>query len=251
MLARLPAAPSPERDLARRQPEACETAIDPARERANVVRSRLVRAGLVILITLIASHARAEPSDRTVFYTGLALAPPTYLVGVALHEGSHALAAKLVGASVTEMHLFPPGRDPRGNFRFGWTYVRGLKTKGDRVFFYIAPKLTDVLLLGGFAALVLTDAWPENRYGQVALTAFATGLWVDYAKDLFAFRKTNDVPKVLDLWCMRGWKQLPARLVYAATIVGLGFVVARGYERTFDETDPAAARIAPLVRSTF
>ena len=209
-----------------------------------------MRAGFVVLL-LLASPVRAEPSDRTVFYTGLALAPPTYLVGVALHEGSHALAAKLVGAEVTEIHLFPPGRDPRGNFRFGWTYVRGLKTKRDRAVFYLAPKLTDVLLLGGFAALVLTDAWPENRYGQVALTAFATGLWVDYSKDVFAFHKANDVPKVLDLWCMRGWRQLPARLVYAATIVGLGLIVARGYERTFDEPDRAAARIAPLVQRTF
>ena len=40
------------------------------------------------------------------------------------------------------------------------------------------------LLLGGFAALVFTSAWPSNKYGELALTVGATGLWVDFAKDV-------------------------------------------------------------------
>src|SRR5204863_4968909 len=71
-----------------------------------------MRAVLVIL-ALASATARAEPSDKTLVYTGLALAPPTYLIGVALHEGSHAIAAELVGADVVDVHLFPPGRDPK------------------------------------------------------------------------------------------------------------------------------------------
>jgi hypothetical protein len=102
-------------------------------------------------------------------------------------------------------------------------------------------------LLGGFAALVFTGAWPHNRYGQLALTVFATGLWIDFSKDVVLFSPTNDVVKVFDLWCMTGWRQLPARLVYAGLVVGLGFIVARGYERTFDRTpDTSPTAIAPL-----
>jgi len=205
----------------------------------------------LVVICLLAGAARAEPSDRTIFFTGLALAPPDYLLGTTLHEGSHALAAKLVGAEVTAFHVFPPGHDPQGHFRFGWTYVRGLRSKSDRVIFYIAPKITDTLLLGGFAALVFTNAWPDNRYAQVALTVFATGLWVDYSKDVVVFKKSNDVPKVFDLWCMNGWKQVPARLVYAPTIVGLGAIVAHGFRRTFDDDGATAARIVPIVGRAF
>jgi hypothetical protein len=210
-----------------------------------------VRAIVLVFLFASGASARADPGDRTLVYVGLGLAPPMYLLGTTIHEGSHALAGELVGADVTDFHVFPPGRDPRGVFRFGWTYVRGLKTRNDKVLFYIAPKLTDALLLGGFAALVYTGAWPSNRYGQLALTVFGTGLWVDYSKDLFSSRITNDVPKVLDLWCMHGWKQLPARLVYAATIVAAGVAVAHGYQRTFADDDAASARIVPVLGTAF
>jgi hypothetical protein len=171
---------------------------------------------------------------------------------VSLHESSHALAALLVGASVDSLHLFPPGRDPSTQtFRFGWTYVHGLRSRGDQVAFFIAPKITDAALLGGFAALVLTDAWPHDRYAQLALTVLATGWWVDFSKDVALFAKTNDVVKVFDLWCMTGWRQVPARLVYAGMIAGLGLIVARGYERTFDRPRAAAPLLLPLAATTF
>jgi hypothetical protein len=193
----------------------------------------------LILLLLISGTAAAEPSNERLFYTGLAMAPPTYLIGVTLHEGSHAVMAELVGGDVQEVRLFPPGRDPRVNkFRFGWTYVTGLYGKTDRILFYIAPKITDSLLLGGFAALVLTSAWPENKYAQLALTVGATGLWVDFSKDVVLFSPHNDVVKVFNAWCMKGWKQVPARLVYAAAVGGFGYVVARGYMKTFGDRDP-------------
>lgn len=220
--------------------------------------TRAPRGAVIAMIaaaTLAATGARAEPSDRTLVLTGLLLAPPTYLVGVALHEGSHALAAKLAGGTVDVMRVFPPGRDPSTKtFRFGWTYVRGLRSRGDKVAFYLAPKITDAALLGGFAALALTGGWPDNRYGQLALTVFATGLWVDFSKDVVLFARTNDVVKVFDLWRLTGWRQVPARLLYAGMAVGLGQVVARGYERTFDrpsDQPPAAPLIVPLAAAAF
>src|SRR5262245_20762834 len=117
---------------------------------------RMPAASIALLVLAgLAAPARAEPSDRQLVGWGIAMAPPTYLLGVTLHEGSHALAGALLGAEITEIHLFPPGRDPTtGKFRFGWVYARGLRTRGDRVLFYLAPKLTDAALLGGFAGLV-------------------------------------------------------------------------------------------------
>jgi hypothetical protein len=214
---------------------------------------RAVTLAALGVVIALARPARAEPSDRTLVLTGLAMAPPTYLLGVSLHEGSHALAATLVGAHVEHLHLFPPGIDPgTGTFRFGWTYVRGLRGRGAQVAFFLAPKVTDAALLGGFAALVFTGAWPHNRYGQLALTVVATGLWVDFSKDIFLFSRTNDAVKVFDLWCMTGWRQIPARVVYAGLAVGLGAIVAHGYQRTFArDPDPAPAITIPVIVTSF
>jgi hypothetical protein len=205
----------------------------------------------LLIVAALTATASADPDNSTLFWVGVAMAPPTYAAGVSLHEGSHAIAAKLVGADVEELHLFPPGIDPHTDtFRFGWTYVSGLKTRNDKVFFYIAPKLTDTLLLGGFAALVLTDTWPRNRYGQLALTVGATGLWIDFSKDVVLFSPTNDVSHVFSLWCMTGWRQLPARLTYAAISAALAYPVVRAYEKTFK--DPATATMMmPVFSSVF
>ena len=209
-------------------------------------------SALVLVALAVARPARADPSDRTLVLVGLAMAPPTYLLGVTWHEGSHAIAAKLVGASVDELHLFPPGVDPHVHkFRFGWTYVHGLDTRGERVFFYVAPKLTDLLLLGGFAALVYTSAWPGNRYAQLALTVGATGAWVDFAKDVVLFSPYNDVSLAMSNACLTGWRQVPVRLLYAAADVGLALVVARGYERTFQRAPASTALVLPVFSASF
>jgi hypothetical protein len=206
----------------------------------------------LLIVALACSTAHADPSNERLFLVGLAMAPPTYVIGVSLHEGSHALGAKLVGADVDELHLFPPGIDPHVHtFRFGWTYVHGLHTKAERIFFYIAPKITDTVLLGGFAALAFTSAWPHNKYGQLALTVGATGLWVDFAKDVVLFSPHNDVVKIFNLWCMTGWRQIPARLVYAALDAGLAYVVIRGYERTFSASTTATPLVAPVLSMAF
>src|SRR5690606_34113544 len=64
-------------------------------------------AGLIVAALLavgsVGSAAHAEPSDERLVLTGLAMVPPTYLLGVTFHEGSHALAAKLVGGTVREV----------------------------------------------------------------------------------------------------------------------------------------------------
>jgi hypothetical protein len=208
------------------------------------------RACAVIVMLWCATARADDPSDRRLVLTGLAMAPPTYLIGVSLHEGSHAIAAKLVGATVDHVHLFPPGIDPRANkFRFGWTYVHGLHGRAERIFFYLAPKITDAVFLSAFTALVLTDTLPDNKYAMLALTVGATGFWIDFAKDVVLFSPHNDVVKAFRQWCMYGWKQLPARLVYAGLSVGFSYAVIRGYQRTFGSDTTTVSM--PLVTTTF
>jgi hypothetical protein len=214
-----------------------------------------MKASALVVALVVARTAAADPSNGTLVAVGVGLAPPMYLAGVSLHEGSHALAAKLVGADVEELHLFPPGIDPHVHkFRFGWTYVHGLHSRADHAFFYIAPKITDTILLGGFTALILTSAWPSNRYGQLALTVVGTGLWVDFAKDVVLFGPTNDVSQYERVTCMRGWRRVVNRIGYGLVSAGLAVPVAYGYYRTFERSSTSAAAtpiVVPVVSMPF
>ncbi len=69
------------------------------------------------------------------------------------------------------------------------------------------------------------------------------------------FSHTNDAVHVFDLIGATGWRQIPARLIYAGAAVGLGLLVVRGYRRTFDRpsTPEPAGRslVVPLVATGF
>jgi hypothetical protein len=153
------------------------------------------------------------------------------------------------------VHLFPPGIDPRVHtFRFGWVYARGLDTRGKKIFFYLAPKITDALFLSTFTALYFADALPDRGYGLLALTVGATGFWIDFAKDVVLFSRHNDVVQAFHTWCMYGAKQIAPRLLYAAISAGFSYAIIRGYQRTFHDTTAGTAMrtvTLPLLSASF
>jgi hypothetical protein len=214
---------------------------------------RTPRALLALLALLAASPAHAEPSDRTLVYAGLGMSIPAYFLGVTVHEGSHAVAAELVGADTLQLHLLP-GRNPRnGAFQFGWTRVQGLEGDGERQLFLGAPKIVDAVLLGTYGVLWATDGLPEGRWGHLVVQVLATTFWVDFAKDVLVFNRHNDVVR---MFTMAGldteWKRLPARVLYAAADAGLAYLVLRGWVDLFEKDDAEAEPlVVPLVAGGF
>ena len=105
------------------------------------------------------------------------------------------------------------------------------------------------------ATIVPSPSWrapatvSTETSNQLALTVGATGLWVDFSKDVVLFSPHNDVVKLFSGWCMTGWKQLPARLVYASLVVASGYVVARSYQKTFGQQDDVMS--VPLLTASF
>ena len=201
-----------------------------------------MKSVLILVLVALPGVARAEPSDRQLVYAGIGMALPDYVLGVTLHEGSHAVAAELLGGDVTELHLWP-GRNPRtGHFQFGWTSVRGLpRSHGAQIFFLVAPKITDAVMLAGYGLLYATDSLPSNRWGWLTLQVLATGFWVDFAKDVLVFHRFNDVVRVFDhLGLDSEWKRLPARLVYALVDVATAYVIYLGYRDMFRADDEVA-----------
>ncbi len=184
-----------------------------------------------------------DPSNRNVVLAGMAMALPTYALGVSIHEGSHALAAKTIGATITSYSLIP-GRHPvTKTFYFGYVSVVGIKTDRQRAWFLMAPKLTDTVLLSGFALLQGTGSMPQNRYGQTALLVLATGFWVDFTKDIFSFSKHNDTIKVYSILGLNTeLKRFPARLVHLGLSAALGYSIFRGYDSLFKGSSEYAAQ---------
>jgi hypothetical protein len=191
------------------------------------------------IVFLAAPVSADEPSDGALVGVGLAMAIPTYFVGVTVHEGSHALAAKMVGAKIVDINLLP--HVSRGKFYFGRVSVVGLRGRGERTFFYMAPKITDLILMGGYSLALGLDLLPDNKYGLLACTVAATGFWVDFTRDVFAFWDHNDTVKVYNSYGLdREWKRLPARLVHASISVASALVIFEGYRRVFDDENDAA-----------
>lgn len=169
------------------------------------------------------------------------MALPTYILGVTVHEGSHAIAAKLVGADVIGLKLLP-GRHPRNKkFYFGYTEIRGELTDRQRGFFLFAPKIVDMVMLGGYAALVGLEALPDNHYGQVAFAVVATGFWVDFAKDIPPIAEHHDMPRIYSMLGRKSeWSRLPLRLVHAALAAASAYTIYKGYERIFEDSEEAS-----------
>jgi hypothetical protein len=195
-----------------------------------------------------ARPARAdEPGDGAIVLGGLGLAIPTFFIGTGIHEGTHALAGALLGAEVLEIHPYP-GIDPSiDRFRFGWTRVRGLSDETDRRIFLLAPKAVDLVLLGGYATLIGLDGEPDGRWGQLVLVVLASGLWVDFSKDILAFNRHNDVVRVMDSYGLhRETQRLPVRLAYAGVALAAGVAIAVGYQRLFAD-EPATPMPMPML----
>jgi hypothetical protein len=180
------------------------------------------------------------------------MAVPTYFLGVAVHEGSHALMAKAFGAELLEFSVVPGLYGPNKNFHFGYTRVLGLQNDRQRTYFWLAPKFVDATLLAAYSALVLTETLPENHYGQLSFAVLASGFWIDFSKDVIAFWPSNDVVKAMNA---NGYTseatRWPWRLVYAGLSAASAAVLWRGYQDLFEKEPSQVPFILPLLGASF
>jgi len=185
--------------------------------------------------------AEDRPSDRNLVLAGMAMAVPTYFLELSVHEGSHALMAKALGADLVAFSLVPGFHPKTGTFYLGYTTVRGLRTDRQRAMFLMAPKASNSILLGGFALMHATDSLPNNYYGRTAVLVLATGFWVDFSRDILAFSKHNDTVKIYNMLGLdTELKRLSGRLVHLGLSVVMGYSIYRGYEELFEDSTPTS-----------
>ncbi len=214
-------------------------------------RLLLIATLLLSLVLCSRAHAENEASDRNIVLAGMAMGIPTYMLGVSVHEGSHALFGKLVGAEIIDYSLIPGFHPQTGKFYFGYVTVMGLRTDQQRAWFLIAPKVSDSLLLGGYTALWATGSLPSNDYARTAVLVLATGFWVDFTRDVFAWWDHNDTVKVYNsLGLDSELKRLPARLLHLGISAAWAYGIYRGYDELFADgsaSGSTALEVQPLL----
>ncbi len=199
------------------------------------------------------AQAQDEAPTAKLVAAGFAMALPTYWLGVTAHEGSHALMGKLLGAKVTSFSVLPGRYGRKKTFYFGYVTVSGLRTDRQRTLFWLAPKLTDLLLLTGYAGLSLSGNLPDNRYGALALTVLATGFTIDFGKDVISRRRGNDMVKIYNAnGAATELTRFPFRVAQAALTVASGYAIYRGYRHVLDDrTEPTVMAQLPLWSGAF
>lgn len=213
--------------------------------------SRVVLLLAPVLFALAARPAGAgEPTSESLVLEGAAMAIPAYFVGVAMHEGSHALAVASMGAKVTELRVLPGFRD--GSFYFGYTRWRGRLSRGEKAWALLAPKATNLIVLGAYSCLVGLGGLPASEHAQLALAVFASAHWIDFTKSAVSLRPTDDVVRVHALYGRTSeWQRAPYRLLHLGVATAAAFFVARGYEEIFDEGQDVGRVMVPIAALAF
>jgi hypothetical protein len=202
----------------------------------------------------------SRPSNPQLLLLGLELGAIDYFLGVTLHEGSHVAAVKALGGRVSDFSILP-SRASNGTFRFGntkWTSSRRCPisytdpegqfhqgerwcdlNSGEKAFVYIAPKITDALILGSYS-LALEKGWlDDNKILKLNATVLATGALVDWGKDIFAINEKRDIPGFYNaIGAESELERYPFRLFHAATTAAFAVEVGRGYYSLFTNDSP-------------
>jgi hypothetical protein len=216
-------------------------------------RVALLAAALLLLAAPAPAAAQEDrPSTGKLVAVGALTAVPTYWAGVVMHEGMHAIVAKACGAEIVEFGLLPGRYGPQRHFYFGYVRYRGKLSLGQQTLFLLAPKLNDLVWLGGYAALVGFGATPDNHYAQVVLATVATGFWIDFVKDLLQFWHPADVDVALARNGAHSFGQrLPWRLAHIGISAVAAIALVEGWRNAFAHPTGSTPFVVPLVGLQF
>jgi hypothetical protein len=164
-----------------------------------------------------------------------AMVAAEYFLGMAQHEGSHWLAAKLVGVDRARVWLLPRWED--GGLSFGSLQIfdpgwdKEL-SRGQRAFILYAPKIPNLVVLGTYSALLERGLLPKNRWVNLAFTVYAAGNLGDFSKELFYWTNTSDFAQLYSLYGYETPRErLGFRLMHGALAAGAAYQVGRGVYR--------------------
>ncbi len=175
----------------------------------------------------------SKPSNSVLLQTAALLAVPTYFLGVTMHEGSHALAAKALGADDVSITILPT-RTNKGMFALGKTHIGSFPGETvDKDFVWVlAPKATDLLIMGIYSGILESGNMPKNKWAQLSLSMLGTLALLDFSKHIFATDPNNDMVWIYEkMGAKNESEKLPYRLIHTSLAIGGAIEVGKGWYR--------------------
>lgn len=119
----------------------------------------MARRLVLAVVLLVAGDARAE-DEMSAFKANVEAAGwllPTLTLHTVLHEGSHALAARSIGAQAVQIHWLP------GNWALGVTgWMKRGRSEREVAFVAVAPAITNLVVLSAITILSERSASPRT-----------------------------------------------------------------------------------------
>lgn len=141
---------------------------------------------VVAAFLLLPASARAEETEAKKINwqnikLGIFLLLPAHFLETAIHEGSHAIAAKASGGNVTEFNILPSNDD--GHFYMGYTKISWPHppTNKERALVLVSPKIANIFLFSASEIIFRTGIIDNSSQSAVVLFIFGElAPWVDF-----------------------------------------------------------------------
>ena len=169
---------------------------------------------------------------------GVSLAPGAFVLGTAIHEGSHCLAAELEGFDCYDVRVIPYKDEQTDYFYFGsmrFKWEEGNEPNAEQnALITAAPMFTNIGLVSAYSTLAFTNSLPKNKYAKTAALVLGATQVVDLFNHVRNTHPLSDSGKLMhyfetkhNLNPKQAYWAVKAPQIGAASI-GLGALIIEG-----------------------
>ena len=152
------------------------------------------------------SKITLDPNSWKYLTAGVASAPLAFFLGVAVHEGSHCIAANLVESTYCmDVRLIPYTDEETGYFyfgsmRYGFHDENTPPTPNENALITAAPMLVNMSFISAYSTLAFTNKLPKNKWAKTGMLVLAASQVVDLGNHIGNKHPFSDSGKLINFF---------------------------------------------------
>ena len=198
--------------------------------------------------------SKKDPNAWKYLIGGVAMAPGAFILGTAIHEGTHCLTAEaLPGIRCDELIIFPSYDKEYHQFYFGRTIFGWDEDEPAEYENYaksvMTPMLVNASLISTYSALAFADKLPKNKWAKTTMLVLGATQVLDMANHARNFGAYSDSSKVVAyLQTEKSMKPKHSLLAVKGpqvgfTLLGAAALAVEGKRILTDETAKTQGRV--------